>query len=123
MPEPTRDTFAIIVPFIKVDGYLLECVAGCLALDYPAERTELVLLPDGELDPAAVRDALPEGADKARFDRIVRVLTTGPVKPGKKRNMGMKSTQAEFYACIDADAYPDPGWLKNALPFLTRTVR
>lgn len=37
-----------------------------------------------------------------------------PGSPGKKRDFGAQKAKGEVFAFIDADAYPDQDWLKNA---------
>jgi cellulose synthase/poly-beta-1,6-N-acetylglucosamine synthase-like glycosyltransferase len=48
------------------------------------------------------------------IDRV-KVITTGSVAPGVKRNIGVKNSNGEFCAFIDNDAYPRGDWLTNAL--------
>lgn len=90
---------SIIIPCRVVDDYVRECVSRCRQLDYPC--FEVILLPDGEAEAV-------EGA---------RVISTGAVSPGAKRNIGVKSAVGEFCAFIDSDAYPRCDWLTNALKY------
>ena len=48
----------------------------------------------------------------------VNILATGPVAPGVKRNIGLKSSNGAYCAFIDNDAYPRSDWLTNALQLL-----
>jgi hypothetical protein len=116
--------FSIMVPFRGLTNEVLDCVLGCLALNYPADRFEIVLLPDHPLDLPTLGKALDgratsnddlaaRPAASGLGDRL-RILATGPVLPGKKRNLGIATTDAEYIACIDSDAYPEPDWLCNA---------
>jgi len=91
---------SIIIPCKNVDSYAQECIQCCLALDYPS--FEILLLPD-----------LPSSWEL----RGVEIISTGPVKPAAKRNIGTKQAGGEFYAFIDSDAYPRRDWLKNALRY------
>ena len=91
---------SVIIPCKDVDGYVQECIQYCLALDYPSFET--LLLPD-----------LPSSLEIGG----VEVITTGPVKPAAKRNIGAKHATGELYAFIDSDAYPRKDWLKNALTY------
>jgi cellulose synthase/poly-beta-1,6-N-acetylglucosamine synthase-like glycosyltransferase len=88
---------SIIIPCKDVDSYTIECVECCKHLDY--SNFEITLLPD-----------YPTPA----IDRV-KVIATGPVAPGIKRNIGVKSSNGEFCAFIDNDAYPRGDWLTNAL--------
>ncbi len=68
-------------------------------MDYP--NFEIILLPDYSVETI-------DG---------VKVITTGSVSPGVKRNIGVKNSNGEFCAFIDNDAYPRRDWLTNALKY------
>lgn len=93
----SRERVSIIIPCKQIDRYAVECVESCKQLDY--EDFEILLLPDEEMD-------APSG---------VRIIATGPVSPGRKRNIGIENSTGEFCAFIDSDAYPRKDWLKNAV--------
>ncbi|MBN1245716.1 glycosyltransferase [Candidatus Bathyarchaeota archaeon] len=91
---------SIIIPCKGIDDYTRECVEHCKQLDY--DNYEILLLPD----------------DSEEIIAGVKVIATGPVSPGKKRNIGVTNSSGEFCAFIDNDAYPRSDWLKNALKHL-----
>ena len=93
---------SIIIAFEEVNGYVLECVNHCLALDYG--HYEIMLLPYKSIE------------EFTNSDKI-KVTPTGPVSPSAKRNVGIRKSQAEIVAFLDSDAYPTKYWLKNALPY------
>jgi glycosyltransferase involved in cell wall biosynthesis len=93
---------SIIVPCKKFDEYVDECVKECKKLDY--KNFEIILLPDV----------------KIKKINKVRIIPTGNVSPGKKRNIGVKHSKGEFYAFIDSDAYPKKNWLKNAIKYFSK---
>ncbi len=91
---------SIIIPCKEVDYYTKECIEYCKRLDY--SNFEIILLPDS-------------------FNQVidgVKVIATGPVSPGIKRNIGVESANGEFCAFIDNDAFPRSDWLTNALSHL-----
>ena len=90
---------SILIPCRTVDSFAKECVAQCRDLVY--KEFEIILLPDSE--------AILEGA---------RVVPTGPVLPGRKRNMGADVAAGAVLAYIDSDAYPRRDWLANAVTHL-----
>ena len=93
----------VIVPCVSWNPYVAECLAGCLDLDFDDFR--VVLLPDEPLAP-------PE---QPRDNRVL-VLPTGDVSIAAKRNRAVREhPTAAYYAMIDSDAFPDPGWLREAL--------
>lgn len=94
---------AIIVPFTSLDNYVLECINGCLNINYSSFI--LVLLPDKHIE-------LPPTLN----DKRIRVEKTGDVTIAKKRNLGIKKNlDIDYYAFIDSDAYPNKNWLKNSM--------
>jgi len=90
---------SIIIPCKEVDHYARNCVEYCKRLDYG--NSEILLLPDN------VREKV-DG---------VKIVPTGPVTPGAKRNIGIAKSRGEICAFIDSDAYPRKDWLKNAIEY------
>lgn len=82
-----------------MDEHAIECVRECSKLSY--EGFEIVLLPDSRTDLVGVK-----------------VVPTGPVLPGRKRNIGLTVAKGDILAYIDADAYPRRDWLTNAVRHL-----
>ena len=88
--------FSIIIPCKEINDYAKECVEYCKQLDY--KYYEIILLPNST-------SAEIEG---------VKVISTGPLTPGAKRNIGLSNSIGEICAFIDSDAYPSEDWLHNA---------
>lgn len=99
---------SIIIPFISLNNYVFECIEHCLKLNY--SNFELVLLPDNEIK-------LPSGLDNKK----IKIIPTGDEIIAKKRNIGIKHSNADFYAFIDSDAYPIKDWLKNAIEIFPKS--
>ncbi len=91
---------SIIIPCKEVDDYTRECIEFCKRLKYSS--FEIILLPDSL---------------SVQID-AVKIITTGPVSPGVKRNLGVKRSNGEFCAFIDNDAFPRSDWINNALKYL-----
>ena len=88
--------FSIIVPVKAYNAYCEESLGACRRL-YPGQ--ELFFSPD-----EAPKLDLPG----------VRVLASGPVGPGAKRDLCAASAQGDFLAFLDDDAFPSAGWLEAA---------
>ncbi|MGD0644133.1 MAG: glycosyltransferase [Candidatus Bathyarchaeia archaeon] len=95
----SKPLVSIIIPCKDVDGYTRECIEYCRRLDYP--NFEIILLPDYSTD---------------AIDGVI-IITTGPVPPGVKRNIGVKNSSGELCAFIDNDAYPRSDWLTNSVKY------
>jgi cellulose synthase/poly-beta-1,6-N-acetylglucosamine synthase-like glycosyltransferase len=96
---PESRLVSIIIPCKEIDDYAKECVEHCRQLDY--EDFEIILLPDDE------KEKIKE----------IKIIATGPVPPGVKRNIGFANSNGEICAFIDADAYPRRDWLSNAVKY------
>ena len=90
---------SIIIPCKEIDSYAKECVDYCKQLNY--ESYEIVLLPD---------DTSIEIDD-------VKVISTGQITPGEKRNIGIANSSGALCAFLDSDAYPREDWLQNAAKY------
>ncbi len=94
---PPRARVSVIIPARGITPELRESLGAFRALELPVE---IVVLPDG-----ALSADLPD----------VRVLATGPVGPGTKRDVGARAARGDVLAFLDDDAYPAADWLHAAL--------
>jgi cellulose synthase/poly-beta-1,6-N-acetylglucosamine synthase-like glycosyltransferase len=94
---------SIIIPCKKINEYTRQCIAYCKRLELYNSKCELIVLPDSE----------SEGSVEG-----VKVIPTGPLTPGAKRNIGVKNAEGDVLAFIDSDAYPRQDWTRNALKYL-----
>lgn len=100
----TDPLIGIIVPFTSWNPIVEECVKGCLDLDYGNFR--IVLIPD-EGEPLA---------DWVSDESRILVEPTPGHGISMKRNRGFEALKdAEYFALIDSDAYPERSWLSNAM--------
>jgi glycosyltransferase involved in cell wall biosynthesis len=97
---PESPLVSIIIPCKEIDDYARECVRHCRQLGYG--NFEIILLPD-------------DGVEK---EEGARIISTGSVTPGIKRNIGISNSKGEICAFIDSDAYPRRDWLRNAVNHL-----
>ena len=98
---------SVIIPLHRDNAGFRECLAGCLALDYP--DYEVVVVTDEGVDLPAEVKLVPTGADH----------DTGP---GEKRDLGMHASAGDFFAFIDDDAAPRRDWLTQAVRVLEDTT-
>lgn len=90
--------FSIIIPVRGVTNYLKESVQKIKELDF--KDFEVVVVTDEE-----VCDLMD-----SRFVAI----SSGPVGPAEKRNLGARIAKGEIIAFLDDDAYPQKDWLTVA---------
>jgi GT2 family glycosyltransferase len=96
-------TVSIIIAVKTWQSNLKECVDNCLRLDYP--DFEIIILPDEPFGKILQSDAAMP----------ITVIPTGPVSPGKKRDMAVTRARGDILAFIDDDACPTRNWLKKAV--------
>lgn len=108
----------IVVPCFNESATVSETVRSLLALEYPKEKLELILVDDGSSD--------------TTFDTIRTFETTANAFPrvsvfrkengGKHSalNFALERTTAEFVGCLDADSVVAPDALKRAVGAFVR---
>ncbi len=100
LPSGIAPRVAIIIPLHRDTSGFRECLRACLAIDYPS--FEVVVVSD-------VGVPLPGRA------KLVLSGAGRDTAPGEKRDLGMHSTNSDFFAFIDDDAKPRPDWLAQAM--------
>ncbi len=93
---------SIVVPSRDLDPMTEECLSKCQEINY--SNYDIKFIPDTDVE----IELRPPGS---------RVIASGPVGPAVKRNLGVRDSDADIIAFIDADAWPDFDWLKNAVPY------
>jgi len=93
---------SIVIPTRELDRMARECVEKSQEVNYL--NYDIKLVPDEMVDV----ELRPSGS---------RVIPSGAVGPSIKRNIGAADSTADIIAFIDADAWPDFNWLRNAAPY------
>ena len=84
------------------------CVQSLLALDYPGERVEILVVDDASDPPLTpALDGLL--VRSLRLDRNVG--------PSAARNLAAAEAEGELLAFIDNDCVATPGWLRDLVPY------
>lgn len=117
---------SIIIPVRRLNNYVNEAIPHYLNMGY--SNFECIFLPDYikdedinnlELELKKVKtfnDGFCEYS--SNLDKRIRIIETGIVTPGKKRDLALRYSKGDVYAFIDDDAYPCKEWLNNALTIL-----
>ncbi len=102
MPE-TLPFVSVVVPVLNAERTLEESLATLLAVDYPADRREVIMV------------------DNASTDRTAEILRAAPVTymqeprrgTAKARNLGIEAARGEIVAFTDADCLVTKRWLRE----------
>ena len=102
-------TVSLIIPAFAEESVIADKVANVLALDYPRERLEVVVVCDGSPDRTAQR------AKAAGADVVLDVPRAGKVIA---QDRGVAASQGEVVAFSDANAFWEPDALRELVrPF------
>ena len=103
-------TVAVIVPCWNEATTVAATCDSILALNYPKDKLEIILVNDGSTD--GTREAM------AHFAGDPQVRTIHKENGGKHTalNAGIAITNAEFIGCLDADSFVDPDALNEIIP-------
>ena len=92
----------VIVPARNAADTLGDCLAALLAVDYPAERCEIVVVDNGSSD----------GTAALARSRAVRCIHEPRRGSAHARNAGVAAARGELLVFTDADCLPSTGWLR-----------
>ncbi len=104
---PYEPTVAIIVPCWNEEKTLGGTIESLLALEYPKDKFEIIVVDDGSRD-----DTL---AVARTFERFAQVRVFHKENGGKHSamNLALTHTSAELIGCLDADSVVAPGALRH----------
>ncbi|OGG39758.1 hypothetical protein A2118_01795 [Candidatus Kaiserbacteria bacterium GWA2_50_9] len=111
----TTPTVAVIVPCWNEEKTVAATCESLLALNYPSDKLEIILVDDGSTD------STPQAM--ARFAHHPQVRIIHKENEGKHTalNAGLAVTSAEFIGCLDADSFVEPDALREIIPCFADT--
>lgn len=113
VPDEELPSVSLVVTAYNEAGALPATIRACTALEYPADRLEVVV---GYEQASADATGAIARAAAAAHDEVVTVERTAP--PGGKAsatNHLLDHATGEIVAVLDADQRPDPGMLRRAV--------
>ena len=101
---------AIIVPCWNEETTVAATRDSLLALDYPKDKLEIILVDDGSTDgtPAIMKGFAPHPQ--------VRIITKENGGKHTALNIGIASTKASIVGCLDADSFVESDALREIVP-------
>jgi len=108
--EPGPAFVSVVVPVRNGERTIRDCVTALMALDYPSDRREVIVV------------------DNASTDRTGSILASLPVTTvhepvvgrSHARNRGIEESRGEIVAFIDADCMADRHWLRELVAAFER---
>ncbi len=100
---------SIIVPCYNEEKTIAKTVESLLALEYPKEKLDIILVNDGSTDGTA--RALQTYASHP----YIRIMYKENAGKYTALNAGIRVAQGDFIACIDADSFVEPDALKEIM--------
>lgn len=101
---------SVIISARNVEETIEKCLISILNQNYPHEKVEIIVIDDGSQDKTA------ELVGKYPVKLIKNEYARGP---GFSRNIGVKNSQKEILAFIDADCIATRSWLENLICHLS----
>lgn len=109
-PSVTTPSVAVIVPCYNEATTVGATCDSLLALDYPKEKLEIILVNDGSTDETA------QAMERFRDYPQVRIIHKENGGKHTALNIGIATTKAELIGCLDADSFVAPDALREVVP-------
>jgi cellulose synthase/poly-beta-1,6-N-acetylglucosamine synthase-like glycosyltransferase len=107
---------SVIIPAYNEEDCVAATMESCLAVEYPHDRIQLIVVNDGSKD----RTEQETKRVIARHpDRDIIYIARPNGGKGSALNLALKSATGEFIATMDSDSFVEPGALKIMLPYFT----
>lgn len=110
MDVRTLPTVAVIVPCWNEERTVAATCESLLALKYPSDKLEIILVDDGSTD------STPQAMAQFVEHPQVHVIKKGNGGKHTALNAGIAVTNAEFIGCLDADSFVEPDALREIIP-------
>ncbi|RJQ17259.1 glycosyltransferase family 2 protein [Candidatus Woesearchaeota archaeon] len=109
----THPLVSVVIPAFNEEKSIRMTLESALALDYPKDKVEILVINDCSTDRTAeiVKAVITEHSN-----RSIK-LVNNPVNKGKatSMNLAMNMLKGEYFACLDADSIVDKDALKNSM--------
>jgi poly-beta-1,6-N-acetyl-D-glucosamine synthase len=101
---------SVIVPAFNEEKTIAKTIESLLALDYPKDKIEIIVIDDGSTDETykIAKQYKKEG---------VRVYKKKNEGKGKTLNFGLTKATGSFISCLDADSFVAPDSLKRLMSY------
>ena len=101
---------SIIIPAYNESQYIAGCIASVLALDYPKNKLEIMVVDDGSTD-----DTAAIARSFCKKNPHLKVWSKPNSGKADSMNQAIARAKGELVACLDADSYASPYSLRRML--------
>jgi len=112
---------SILIPAHNEEKVINKTLKSVLALDYPEDRFEIIVINDNSVDNTGV---ILSDIKKRYKDRKIKVITTDKITGGKGKsnalNIGFKEVVGEYVVVYDADNTPEKLSLRYLVYAITK---
>ncbi|HUQ30459.1 MAG TPA: glycosyltransferase family 2 protein [Candidatus Paceibacterota bacterium] len=109
-------TVGIIVPCYNEAATVAATCESLLALTYPQEKLEVILVDDGS------KDETPSAMAQFRNNPRVKIIRKENGGKHTALNAGIAATTAEIVGCLDADSFVEPDALSEMIPCFVEPI-
>lgn len=110
---------SILIPAHNEEKVIARTVLGMLALDYPAEKLEIIMINDNSSDRTGeILEKIKETSQGGKLKIITTDKTNGGKGKSNALNLGLKESSGEYIVVYDADNTPE----KFALRYLVTAI-
>jgi cellulose synthase/poly-beta-1,6-N-acetylglucosamine synthase-like glycosyltransferase len=110
-------SMSVIIPAYNEEGTIRRTLNSVLALDYPEDKLDIVVVDDGSKDKTSEVAQKIMNLNPARHIRLIRQENKGK---GAALNKALESIQTKYFACLDADSEVDKHSLKKMINLFER---
>lgn len=97
---------SIVIPVFNEERYLSSCLSSVMALNYPKDHLEILLIDNGSTD---------RSLEIARGFHEVIIYVKENVKVGAVRNHGVQKAKGTIVVFLDSDCIVDREWLNHGV--------
>ncbi len=114
--EATDKTISLIVPAYNEEQGIARTIKSLLALDYPKEKVEIIVVDDGSSDKTyRIAQTFASSAHP-----VVKVFTKQNGGKASAMNLGIGKARGEIVVTMDADSFIRPAALRKMIVYFTR---
>jgi cellulose synthase/poly-beta-1,6-N-acetylglucosamine synthase-like glycosyltransferase len=103
---------SVVITVLNAERYLPSCLGSLLAIDYPKDRYEVVIVDARSKD--RTQDIVRDYAARSGGKPEVKLFEK-PGSIGAGRNEGVRHARGEYVAITDGDLAVSPQWLRELL--------